>query len=282
VRQEAGRLPAQDGARSGARVRHDLLRRPADGQTARRPDGQTARRPTCSGTTTSPSPSPTPGGGRSCASCRAQRQKLARPSSPCRLPTPRTPVQAAACSCIRACPSAGTCARRVGRVCSAIILLPAPSCAWEDNDVGSGRALRRSRGPVGRASSEHPRGCSPGGVSISSGRARLPRLRPQRLARPQSVRVYVRSPRRDHEPLHRSARASALHPLHAGLRRPGGLSHGAGSSGADRGARRPGRVAHNEGLGANWVPRRFRLRARMASPHTVRPVRAPSTIAWRR
>ena len=47
--------------------------------------------------------------------------------------------------------------------------------------------------------------------------------------------------RRDHEPLHRSARALALHALHAGLRRPGGFSHGVGPSGADRGSHRSGR-----------------------------------------
>src|ERR1700724_628670 len=56
--------------------------------------------------------------------------------------------------------------------------------------------------------------------SLSPGRARLPRLRTQRLAGPEEVRVHLRSLRRDHESLYRSARALALHPLHAGLRRP--------------------------------------------------------------
>src|ERR1700726_4063561 len=77
--------------------------------------------------------------------------------------------------------------------------------------------------------------------SLSPGRARLPGLRTQRLAGPANLRVYVRSLRRDHEALHRSARALALHAVHAGLRRPRGLSHGPGPSRADRGPRRAGR-----------------------------------------
>src|SRR5439155_4820095 len=60
--------------------------------------------------------------------------------------------------------------------------------------------------------------------SLSPCRARLPRLWTQRLAGPEKIRVYVRSLCRDHESLHRSARAFALHALHAGLRRPGGFS----------------------------------------------------------
>src|SRR5437016_2690017 len=74
--------------------------------------------------------------------------------------------------------------------------------------------------------------------SLSPCRARLPRLRTQRLAGPENIRVYVRSLRPDHEALHRSARALALHALHAGLRRPRGFSHGLGPSGADRVAHR--------------------------------------------
>src|SRR5882762_5942046 len=77
--------------------------------------------------------------------------------------------------------------------------------------------------------------------SLSPGRARLPGLRTQRLAGPANIRLYVRSLRRDHESLHRSARALALHAVHAGLRRPRGFSHGPGPSRADRGAHRPGR-----------------------------------------
>src|SRR6266702_4320543 len=52
--------------------------------------------------------------------------------------------------------------------------------------------------------------------SLSPGRARLPGLRTQRLAGPENLRVYVRSLRPDHESLHRSARALALHAVHAG------------------------------------------------------------------
>src|SRR5207245_10240159 len=76
---------------------------------------------------------------------------------------------------------------------------------------------------------------------LSPGRARLPGLWTQRLAGPETIRVYVRSLRPDHASLHRSARALALHALHAGLRRPRGFSHGPGPSGADRGSHRPGR-----------------------------------------
>src|SRR6266581_4753457 len=76
--------------------------------------------------------------------------------------------------------------------------------------------------------------------SLSPCRARLPGLRTQRLAGPENIRVYVRSLRRDHESLHRSARALALHAVHAGLRRPRGFSHGPGPSGPDRGSHRPG------------------------------------------
>src|SRR5437763_11150663 len=67
--------------------------------------------------------------------------------------------------------------------------------------------------------------------SLSPGRPRLPGLRTQRLAGPEHLRVYVRSLRRDHESLHRSARALALHALHAGLRRPREFSHGLGPPG---------------------------------------------------
>src|SRR5882724_12409749 len=69
--------------------------------------------------------------------------------------------------------------------------------------------------------------------SLSPCRARLPGLRTQRLAGPDTLRVYVRSLRRDHESLYRSARALAVHALHAGLRGPSGLSHGLGPSGPD-------------------------------------------------
>src|SRR5262249_46969449 len=77
--------------------------------------------------------------------------------------------------------------------------------------------------------------------SLSPCCARLPRLRTQRLARPETLRVYVRSLRRDRGSLHRSARARALHAVHARLRRPGRFSHGPGPSRADRGPDRPER-----------------------------------------
>jgi len=51
---------------------------------------------------------------------------------------------------------------------------------------------------------------------------------------PEKIRVYVRSLRRDHDSLHRSARALALHALHAGLRRPRGFSHGLSPSTGSR------------------------------------------------
>jgi hypothetical protein len=49
----------------------------------------------------------------------------------------------------------------------------------------------------------------------------------------RKIRVHLRSLRRDHESFHRSARALALHALHAGLRRPRRFSHGVGASGSD-------------------------------------------------
>src|SRR5689334_11239419 len=77
--------------------------------------------------------------------------------------------------------------------------------------------------------------------SLSPRRARLPGLRTQRLAGPETIRVHVRSLRRDHESLHGGAGAPALHVVHAGLRGPCRFSHGASPSGPDRGLDRPGR-----------------------------------------
>src|SRR5437588_5657134 len=76
--------------------------------------------------------------------------------------------------------------------------------------------------------------------SLSPSRARLPRLRTQRLAGSESIPVHVRSHRRNHESLHRSSWALALHALHAGLRRTRGFSYGLGSS-------RPNRESHSPG-----------------------------------
>ena len=79
-------------------------------------------------------------------------------------------------------------------------------------------------------------------------RARLPGLRPQRRARPGRLRLHLRSPGRDHRALHRAARPRPLHPVHAGLRRPGRIPagdraprSGAGDDRAERGRprRRP-------------------------------------------
>src|SRR5208283_6093007 len=76
--------------------------------------------------------------------------------------------------------------------------------------------------------------------SLSPGRARLSRLRTQRLAGPKEFRIHVRSLRGDHEPFHRSHRALALHTLYAGLWRARGFSYGAGSSRSHRGSHRSG------------------------------------------
>ena len=59
--------------------------------------------------------------------------------------------------------------------------------------------------------------------SLSPCRARFPRLRTQRLAGQKKIRVYPRSHRRDHQSLHRGARALPVHALHARFRRPRGL-----------------------------------------------------------
>src|SRR5579872_3747173 len=67
--------------------------------------------------------------------------------------------------------------------------------------------------------------------SLSSCRARLPRLRSQRLAGPEEIRVHLRSYRGNNESLHRGARSIPLQPLHAGLRWPRRLPHDLGSPG---------------------------------------------------
>ena len=58
---------------------------------------------------------------------------------------------------------------------------------------------------------------------------------------PEDVRLHVRSHRRDHESFHGSARAVALHALHAGLRWAGWFPNGAGASGPCRSAHCAGR-----------------------------------------
>ena len=76
---------------------------------------------------------------------------------------------------------------------------------------------------------------------LSFGRARLSRIRAQRLAGPESVRLHLRPHRVGHGRLHPIDGLVALHALHAGLRRPGGLPYGACASGAGRRAHRSGR-----------------------------------------
>ena len=93
--------------------------------------------------------------------------------------------------------------------------------------------------------------------SVSPRRAGLSRLRAQRLAGPEEIRVHVRSHRRGHESLHRGPRPLALHALHAGLRRPGRVPDGPGASGPHR-SRSSSRTRWRTttGLGANWKARR--------------------------
>src|ERR1700738_876636 len=116
---------------------------------------------------------------------------------------------------------------------------------WALHFLQRGRPQRRAdASPAARTSlfiADVRASLRPAFRSLSPCRARLPGLRTQRLAGPEEVRVYVRSLRRDHESLHRSARALTLHPLHAGLWRPRGFSHGLGPSGPDRGSHHPGR-----------------------------------------
>src|SRR3989449_723950 len=111
--------------------------------------------------------------------------------------------------------------------------------------------------------------------SLSPGRARLPGLRAQRLAGPEEICLHVRPLRRDHESLRRSARALALHAVHAGLRRPRGVSHGVSPSGAHRGPHRPGRGGAQRRPGgeleaaAGFLGRSRRQRKHAAHPSPV-------------
>src|SRR5213083_2490065 len=116
---------------------------------------------------------------------------------------------------------------------------------WALHLLQRGRSERRAyAAPVARTSlfiADVRAFLRPAFRSLSPCRARLPGLRTQRLAGPEKIRVYVRSLRPDHEALHRSARALALHAVHAGLRRPRRFSHGLGPPGAERGSHRAGR-----------------------------------------
>ena len=65
-------------------------------------------------------------------------------------------------------------------------------------------------------------------------------------------------------------RALALHALHAGLRRPGGLSHDPGTPGAGGGSHRSGRGRAQPGLGENWKTRRAFWADRAANESALR------------
>src|SRR5207245_9780345 len=90
---------------------------------------------------------------------------------------------------------------------------------WTLHLLQGGRAERRASAfAVARASFLIPdvrAPVLPAFRSLSPGSTRLSGLWPQRLAGPENIRVHVRSLRRDHESLHGSARAVALHALHA-------------------------------------------------------------------
>src|SRR5258708_13303789 len=106
--------------------------------------------------------------------------------------------------------------------------LPQDTDRWAFHFLQRGRAERRTdASPAARTSliiADVRASVRPAFRSLSPCRARLPGLRSQRLAGPENIRVYVRSLRRDHESFHRSARAFALHALHAGLRSPARFS----------------------------------------------------------
>jgi pimeloyl-ACP methyl ester carboxylesterase len=85
---------------------------------------------------------------------------------------------------------------------------------------------------------------------------RLSGLRTQRLAGPEKSRVYVRPLRGDHKSLHRNPRALALHTLYAGLCGPVGFRMALVHPDRIVALVVQDAVAHNEGLEANWQPRR--------------------------
>ena len=76
--------------------------------------------------------------------------------------------------------------------------------------------------------------------------------------------------RRDHESLHRGARALAVHALHAGLRRSRWFSHGLAHPERVEALIVQDAVAHNEGLGANWKTRREFWTDRAANESALR------------
>jgi len=111
--------------------------------------------------------------------------------------------------------------------------------------LSRGRSEGRAADPAPSRASlllPHVRAAShPSRGSLPHDRAGLPWLRTQRFAKPQGVRVHLRSPYRRDGSLHGGGGAAALHPLHAGLRRPRRFPYGTGSPRADRRADRPGR-----------------------------------------
>ena len=60
--------------------------------------------------------------------------------------------------------------------------------------------------------------------SLSPGRSRLPRLRSQRLAEPENIRVHLRSHRGNHESLHRKCSVSPTSPSRCRTRTESKLS----------------------------------------------------------
>ena len=96
--------------------------------------------------------------------------------------------------------------------------------------------------------------------------------------------------RRHHESVYPSARALALHTLHAGLWRAGGFPHGPGAPGARGSSHRPGRGRHNEGLGRTGrraasfgriaLPMRDALRKNLLSLATTSPAMSETIPTW--
>src|SRR5437667_10838794 len=119
---------------------------------------------------------------------------------------------------------------RKGMSCGTPDFLSHDTDKWTLHLLQRGRPQRRAdASPAARTSlfiADVRASLRPAFRSLSPCRARLPGLRTQRLAGPEKIRVYVRSLRRDHASLHRSAQTLALPSLHARLRPPHAFSHG--------------------------------------------------------
>jgi alpha/beta hydrolase family protein len=152
--------------------------------------------------------------------------------------------------------------------------LPHYTNRWAFHLLQRGRPERRAdTSPAARTSliiADVRASVRPAFRSLSPYRARLPGFRTQRVAGPKNIRVYLRSLRRDHESLHRSSRALALHALHAGLRRPVGFRMALAHPDRIEALIIQDAVAHNEGLGANWKTRRAFWANRAANESTLR------------